>query len=97
MLHLQKVLLHKERDEFWLLGYRVRHPTYPPHRTHLSFHSKGMHAAWKCLFLSDYETPFQTNVGDVSDPNIDADILSMQRENFHLKNSTRNAYLQTSH
>jgi hypothetical protein len=80
MLYLEKVLLHKERDEFWLMGYRVRYPTYPPHPTHRSFHGQGMHAAWTCLFLSDYDAPFHTNVGDVvSGQNIDTDILLMQR------------------
>jgi hypothetical protein len=65
MLHLEKVLLHKERDEFWLMGYRVWHQIYPAHRTQLSFNIKGMHAAWKCLLLTYNEATFQTNVGDV--------------------------------
>jgi hypothetical protein len=98
MLHRQKVLLHKEHDEFWLMGYRVRHPAYHPHRTHLSSLSKGRkHGSMEVPLYSDYEAPFQTNGDVVSDPNIDVDIPSMQRENFHRKNFTRNLYLQTSH
>jgi hypothetical protein len=39
-----------------------------------------------CLFLPDYDAPFQAHDGKLaSDPNIGADIPSMQRDNFHCK------------
>jgi hypothetical protein len=51
MLNSEKTLLHKERDEFWLLGYRILYPTYPPHNSHRFLHCQEIHAAGKCLFL----------------------------------------------
>jgi hypothetical protein len=90
------VLLQKKCDECRLTGYRVRYPVHPPDSTHCPFHDQQAHASWQCLFLSDYDEPFEVHVGKVvSGPDIDVDIPSTLRDNFHRKGHTRNAYSHT--
>jgi hypothetical protein len=82
------------------MGCRVRYPTHPPDTTHCTFHGQHAQVAREYLFLSDYDALFQVHVGNVvTDPDVDADIPSMQRENFHRKKkiSTRNVYPHTPH
>jgi hypothetical protein len=45
-----------------------------------------------------YDAPFQIHVGKVvSGSDIDDDVPSIQRDNFHSRNHTRIAYLHTPH
>jgi hypothetical protein len=93
--HAQYRILHSEKKSdtsagWWVIVCDIKH-------IFLSRSQQNVHAAWECLVLSHYDAPFRTHVGKiVSDPDIGADILSIQRENFHRKNRTRIVYLQTS-
>jgi hypothetical protein len=83
LLSEKVVLLQKKCDECWLMGYRVRYLAYPLHPTQWVLDGQQVHASWELVFLSYYE-PFQVHVGNVvSDPDIYADVPSVQLEYFH--------------
>jgi hypothetical protein len=89
ILHSEKVLLQKKSYECWLMGYHLLQPTHHPHFTHCAFNGHHVHATWEYSFLADNETLFRIYV--------DADIPSMQREDFYYKNHTLNAHMQIPH
>jgi hypothetical protein len=79
------------------MGYHMHYPTQPSHPAHCVFHDQQVHASWECLFLSDYDAPFQVQVSEVVfDLEINANIPSMQQD-FHHKNCTQNANPDTLH
>jgi hypothetical protein len=63
-----------------------------PHSAWTHTASSNWASIWQCPFPSDHDAPFQIHVDKlVSGPDIDPDIPSLQRENFHRTNHTRNA------
>jgi hypothetical protein len=55
------------------MGYRVRYPTYTLDPLHCVFHGQQVHASSECLFVPNYNAPFQARVGKVIfDPDMDA-------------------------
>jgi hypothetical protein len=45
MLSEKVVLFDRKCDECWLMGYRARYLTHPPHPTHCAFHSQQVQAS----------------------------------------------------
>jgi hypothetical protein len=95
----------------WYWSHTKRTKQILPQRT-VTLHSENVillqkNAGWwvivyyiqRILLTSqDYDASFQVYVSmAVCDPDIHADIPSIQRENFHNRYHTRNAYLHTQH
>jgi hypothetical protein len=90
-LHSEIVaLLNTECAECWLMGYRIRYPAHPPHTAHCVFHGQRCVRHDSACF-----SQITTHRFKFSDPDIDADIPSMQPEIFYRMNHLHEMHICT--
>jgi hypothetical protein len=78
-VHFESHFCRRNMIKCLLMDYKAQYPTQPPHSIHHAFHGAILHVAYKCMYLSDSNTPLQTKISKVlSDFDIDVYIHSMQ-------------------